>query len=262
MKYIIAIPTYKRYELLKNNTLNVLQKHNISKNLIYIFVANKIEYNLYTKHIPINMYNKIIIGKKGLKHQRNFITKYFEENVNIVNMDDDISNIKELYYKTSSNKKSRKNYNYKLKTLNNLDKFIKTAFKLCKKHNLYLWGIYPIPNPFFMNTTISKDLKFIVGPFWGVINRHDSDLYATINEKENVERSIKYYIKDKGTLRFNNVTIETKYYKNPGGMQAENKDRKEEALKSAKYLVKKYPAYAKLHLTKKSGYPEVKLIKQ
>ena len=112
-----------------------------------------------------------------------------------------------------------------------------------------------------MNNKITKDLKFIVGPFWGVINRHDSDLFITINEKENIERTIKYYIKDKGVIRYNNITINTKYYKNPGGMQAAKKDRKSEALKSANYLVKKYPEYTKLYLRKKSGYPEVKLIK-
>jgi hypothetical protein len=112
-----------------------------------------------------------------------------------------------------------------------------------------------------MNDKVTTDLRFIVGPFWGVINRHSSDLFATIDEKENVERTIKYYIKDKGVLRFNNIAIETKYYKNPGGMQASRKkgSRKVAALKSAKYLAKKYPHYAKLHLTKKSGHPEVKL---
>ena len=261
MNYIIAIPSYKRYQLLKDKTLKVLRDNKISNKLIYIFVANKSEYNNYIKTIPNNMYNKIIIGKKGLKNQRNFITKYFPENINIVNMDDDINSIKELYNVKTSIKKSRKNYSYKLKDITNLDRFIKNAFKLCYDTGLYLWGVYPIANAFFMNHTVSKNLKFIVGPFWGVINRHNSDLFVTINEKENVERTIKYYIKDKGVIRFNNITISTNYYKNPGGMQAEDKNRKAEALKSAKYLVNKYPSYTKLYLGKKSGVAEVKLIK-
>ena len=44
-----------------------------------------------------------------------------------------------------------------------------------------------------------------------------------------------------------------------GGMQSENKDRKAEALKSANYLIKKFPNYCKLYLKKKSGNPEVRL---
>jgi hypothetical protein len=62
---------------------------------------------------------------------------------------------------------------------------------------------------------------------------------------------------DQKVLRFNNISIVTKYYKTPGGMQSEKKNRKTEALKSAKYLHKKYPNITKIKLTKKSGVPEI-----
>ena len=39
-KYIIAIPTYKRYNILNSHTLATLQRHKIDINKIYIFVAN------------------------------------------------------------------------------------------------------------------------------------------------------------------------------------------------------------------------------
>jgi hypothetical protein len=44
-------------------------------------------------------------------------------------------------------------------------------------------------------------------------------------------------------------------------MQNEGKNRKEEALKSVQYLHNKYPTITKLHLSKKSGVPELKLIR-
>ena len=43
-------------------------------------------------------------------------------------------------------------------------------------------------------------------------------------------------------------------------MQSDGKDRKKEAMKSALYLIKKYPKLTKLNVSKKSGIPEVKLI--
>ena len=55
----------------------------------------------------------------------------------------------------------------------------------------------------------------------------------TIDEKEDVERTLKHYVQDGSVFRFNNVTIKTNYYKTKGGMQSENKDRQKEALKSA-----------------------------
>ena len=42
-------------------------------------------------------------------------------------------------------------------------------------------------------------------------------------------------------------------------MQHEKKNRQKEAMKSAKYLVSKFPMYAKLWLGKKSEHPEVRL---
>jgi hypothetical protein len=42
-------------------------------------------------------------------------------------------------------------------------------------------------------------------------------------------------------------------------MQADQRDRKKDALESAIYLNKKYPNLTKLNLSKKSGYAEVKL---
>ena len=112
-----------------------------------------------------------------------------------------------------------------------------------------------------MTDTITTDLRFIVGPFWGMINRHRPDLQLTIDEKENSERTLQHWVIDGTVLRFNNIGIETNYYKNKGGMQEEGKNRKEEALQSVIYLHKQYPKITKIHLGKKSGVPEIKLIK-
>ena len=128
---------------------------------------------------------------------------------------------------------------------------------MCVKNKAYLWGVYPVANSYFMNFNTEIGLKFIVGPFWGCIVRHSNKLKLTIDEKENVQRTLQYYTMDNKVIRFNNVSIVTKYYKTPGGMQSEKKNRKQEALKSAKYLHSKYPNITKIKLTKKSGVPEI-----
>jgi hypothetical protein len=264
--YIIAIPSYKRSDIIQKKTLHLLQKHNISISRIYIFVANQDEYNIYKNNIQSNLYNSLIVGKLGLKDQRNFISHYFPINTCIVQMDDDLDDIVELHQKnissikkkyTSKNLKKIINYT---QTINNLDQFIQDAFKLCKEKKAFLWGVYPLANAYFMTPTISKELNFIVGPFWGCINRHDSDLQLSISEKENSERTLQYCTKDQIVIRFNNIGVSTKYYKNQGGMQAESKDRKQEALKSVNYLHKLYPKLTKITY-RKNGFPEIKLKK-
>ena len=45
-------------------------------------------------------------------------------------------------------------------------------------------------------------------------------------------------------------------------MQSEEKNRKLEALKSVHYLHKIYPNLTKIFLTKKSGMPEIKMVRK
>ena len=250
--YIIAIPSYNRPELIQVKTLAVLHKHNINSKLINIFVSDRDQYNLYKSKVPDFLYNKLIIGVKGLKNQRNYINSYYPEGYPIVEIDDDIDKIVELNTKTKTKT---------LKPIEDLDTFIKKAFEMCRKKKIFLWGVYPLANSHFMTEKVTTDLRFIVGPMWGMINRHHQDLVLTIDEKEDTERTLQHWVMDGKVLRFNNVGIETNYYKNKGGMQDEGKNRKEEALKSVYYLHKKYPELTKIDLGKKSGVPEIKLIK-
>lgn len=270
--YIIVIPTYKRYELLNTHTLSTLERHKININKIFIFVANSNEEKNYKKTLDSKYHKNIIVGKKGLKNQRNFINSYFPEMQCIVEIDDDVEEIFELNHPIKEdyfqwidlepNQLKNKEFRKKqfLIPIINLNKLIHNSFKKCIIQGIYLWGVYPTPNPYFMSFSSTNKLNFIVGPLFGFINRHDKALKLTMNEKENSERTLQYYSLDGAVLRYNNITIKTKFYNNPGGMQAEGKDRKEEAKKSVIKLHKKYPTLTKIYIRKSTGMPEIKLI--
>jgi len=129
MDYKIAIPSYLRHKELKNKTLNTLKNNNINPDKIYIFVANENEYNIYKNYLDENTYNKIIIGELGIRNQRIFISKYFNENEFIVSCDDDI----EFFYKFI-------NKNKKLQTINNIEQEIIKNFEYCK-NNIFIYGV-------------------------------------------------------------------------------------------------------------------------
>lgn len=231
--FVIAIPSYKRAELLKKNTLNMLISSHISPSLIYIFVANREEYNDYVNLIPKGHYKAIVIAKPGLANARNFISSYFKKGQYIVNLDDDIKSILQLVGKVKETAK--------LRPINNLNTFFTEAFKVLEDTNSHLWGISPSGNPYFMNQSISVGLMYIVGACWGCIN--DPQIKITGSEKEDFERSILYFKKYGELVRFNNITIKTNYWTNPGGMQSELKDRVAEAERRTKELMKRYPEY-------------------
>jgi hypothetical protein len=81
---VVAIPTYNRYKILRDNTLKLLKQHNFnSKEFVYLFVANEEEAAKYKEVIDENDYNQIIIGVPGMKNIRNFICNYFDLDQNI-----------------------------------------------------------------------------------------------------------------------------------------------------------------------------------
>ena len=255
--YIFAIPTYKRSKFIQTHTLKVLEEYQIKPELIYIFVANKTEQKEYIKELPKKYHKQIIVGIKKLYKQRNFITNYFNQGQYIVFMDDDIRKINQLTRYNSKNRKENQ-----ISKLLDLDQFLNQAYQDLKKHNAFIWGVYPINNPYFMIPRMTTDLRFLVGPFFGIINRREKDLQLTIEEKEDVQRTLQYFTKDKVVIRFNRITIDTTYYKNKGGLQEFRKNRKEEALKSAEYLHKKYPELTRIKQTKKSGIAEIELLRK
>ena len=78
MSFVVCIPSYKRSQLCNDQTLTTLNKHKIDAKFIYVFVANKSEYDDYKKVLNPDFYNKLILGKKGLVQQRDYISNYFQ----------------------------------------------------------------------------------------------------------------------------------------------------------------------------------------
>ena len=266
-EYVIAIPSYKRPQTLKNQTLKVLKDYKIEPQRIYIFVADKEEKKIYENEIDEKDYNKIVIGLPGIKNIRNFMPNYFKEGQYIFYMDDDIYGVYEnINTKATPDtlvESINKKYN-KLIKLKSLKKLIETGFKISEKTGLTNWGVYPVFNSYFMKPSnvgklkdyISTKLCYIIGFMTGVINNRKAEV-RTIDDKEDYERSIKYYLKDGGLLRFNNITCDTKCYKEPGGMQVER--TKKRIHDSAIYLTKIYPKLCTLNTSKKSGFTEIRL---
>ena len=246
MPYVVAIPSYNRPNEILAKTLKTLKTGHVNKNSIYIFVANNDERKKYEEVVSKDLYGKIVVGKLGIANQRIFIKHYFNNNQQVVSIDDDV----EALYKMTNAEPA------KLIKITNVDKFFKDAFDRLKKEKLFIWGIYPVRNPFFMQNTVSTGLKFIIGALYGFIVRKTSELEPSINAegKEDYEQSILYYKKDGGVLRYNNVTIKTKFLAK-GGLGA---DRFEMNKKAAEYLQKTYPDLVTI-FHRKNGMTEIKL---
>ena len=219
--YQIAIPSLSRSELLKEQTLTTLEYNHIPISQITIFVIEN-EYEEYKNLFPD--YN-IVIGYLGLIKQKQFIESYFPIDTNILYLDDDILHID-------------------LDTHTNLNEFIQLAFNECRKQKSYIWSIYPVWNKFFReNNTLSTSLKFCIGAFTGIINRKNNPIIKC-SDREDVERTIKYFMRDGIVLRFNNVGYKTKFFNNGGlGML---KDRLQTIEQEVNYLSQTYSVFGSI----------------
>lgn len=243
----IAIPSYRRAETVKKKTLAYLAKCNVPQQDIYIFVANSVEAQIYKNALRGYAYN-IITGVETLQGQRGFIQQWFSPGEFILNFDDDVDG---LFYADFINKK--------LELLTDLTSLAALGEKLMLEHGTKIFGVYAVANHFFMNPTPSTDLKYIVGCFWGCIIDPSPELQVELEDKEDFERSIKYYIKFGAVVRINSVCVKTNYYKEPGGMQVTR--TKKRVTDSALALVEKYPYHCKINTAKKNEeFAEVKLI--
>ena len=227
--YIICIPTYQRYISLDTKTLKLLNQHNIDPDKIFIFVANEHEKELYEHKLSMsdNKYGQIIVGEKGIRNQRKFISKYFDPGQYIISMDDDVEC---LYIKKGDNKE----------IITDINVFFEYAHEQLIKYNSFLWGVYPTPNAYWMKEDyITTDLRYAIGVCHGYINRHDEELYPNIlsEGKEDIETSILFYLKDKIIIRFNNISFKTKFNA-VGGLGRFRFDMNK---KAQEYLVNKYP---------------------
>ena len=127
-------------------------------------------------------------------------------------------------------------------------------------------GCLPCLYPVFLKfrKELSASLTYIVAAVYGVRTRWDSDLRLTItcadSAKEDVERTIRYYLKDGVVLRFNRVGFETKHYGSAGG-RGTAKQRLTPGYQAAVNLRNAYPTLGYL-LTRPSGMAEFKLNKK
>lgn len=224
--YHIAIPSHNRSEIIKKKTLRFLQKHNIPKSRIYIFVS---EEEIAAYEDSLEGYN-ICVGAQGIANQRMAISNFFDEDEFIVSIDDDLDDI----------------YNFK-DPIDDLDLFFVETFNKLIESKLSLAGVYPTNNSFFFKNKDTKDLRFCIGQLKLFINKHHVE-EREYNLLEDYENTIKHYNYSGGVLRLNNIGLKCNYNSLRGGLKEyRTDDRKIEEVNNFK---KEYPNYCSI---KKSG---------
>ena len=224
-----AIPSYNRADVLIKKTLSTLVKSGICFNEIDLFLFDENQKTEYQTKI-INHFcceiNIIVTDILDLGQRLNYIlNKHYPEDTEVVLIEDDIRQVC----------RGKDNLNVKA--------FAKQAFEVTRIENYNIWGISPTDSFMFQKEGYTTDFKFIIGTLYGIIVRHSDDLNVSITYKQDFERTILYYIKDKGMIRFNDVYCKTTY-RAVGGLGNDNKNnRLQKEIDACSLMIDKYPNY-------------------
>ena len=245
MDYVVAVPSYKREKLVQEKTLLTLKNGYVPRDKVTVYVANEDQREVYLKALDPDLYGDLQVTAPGLGASRNAVQRSHPVGTPILFCDDDIGG---LIVRTGEQSSV---------PMADIDGFVKQAFEHLEKTGLKLWGIYAVKNPFFMKPTVSHDLKYVNGTFYGILNTHDEGMFVSMSTKEDWERTIKYYLRDGGVARFNYVATITRYYDEPGGLH--DMRTEEITVANCHELVRRYPMLCSLNDSKKSGHMEIRL---
>jgi hypothetical protein len=229
MNFVIAIPSYNRSEKLKETTLQMLQREEVPPVMITVFVASEAEKTIYEQTLVPGTYGQLVVGVPFISAQRQFICDYYPEGTCILSIDDDIKRLKWLKPQP-------------------LMPFVEEMFETSKLELCNLWGIYPVNNLFFCKDRIIKGRSFIIGCFYGFINKKDY-VFPAVCGVEDRWLSLKRYTLDGAVLRYEGVCPDTVYYAKGGlfDYRRQHTDNKNQA-----FIVAQFPDECEMKL-KKNG---------
>lgn len=245
MSYQVAIPSRKRVSLLSETTIPTLLNGGVRPDQITVWVtAEEVEdYKPVAEQFGVAVRDHG--NHAGMANARNGIIRQYDTGTKLVQVDDDIRAIK---IKAGDG----------LQNLHSADELFRRSFELLDANALSLWGVYAVANAFYMSDRSRIGLNFCVGALFGMIVRSEPWEMASVDEKEDVERSLRAFTRDGASLRHDWVTLETKYYKQGGGMQADGTRTAEFIDASARKVCEQFPELATLW-KRKSGRAEVRL---
>lgn len=238
---IVAIPSYKRPQLIRDRSLSVLQTAGIENKDIHIFVSNAEEYADY-KPLTKEGYNVVHdTDCKNLMEKHNAILDYFGKGDRIIVMEDDI---KRLVAKKQESEKGRG-----VETFTDIIGLSRQAWTTADGVGAKLWGINPTNNGFYMSHTIDTGLKCVCGYMFGIEITKDPFLRCHTENKHDYERTILHFIKHGAVVRVNHVGQDSVSFSTKGGLQAQhtNEERCESEIKGNQYLLNRFPHLVRPH---------------
>lgn len=253
MSYVVAIPSYQRPQPLAEQTLTTLMSKGVDLDQVHVFLHDNDPYlEQYLLMADVLGFHAVVTQARGIGEQRTAITQHFAPGTHVVGMDDDIQGVMSATGPRWANAFQ----------VPDLDLLFTSMFEEVEREGLYVWGLAPVDNPFFLKPgQVSTGLKLVMFTLFGFINRPGHPVHTgTVRYKDEQEFSLRAWWYDGGAARNDGVAVKTTFYTD-GGCQAagRNVDQVEESVQS---LLVQWPGLIHRAPKRKSDWPEVRLARR
>lgn len=209
-------------------TLRLLADRGVPREDVHLFVTPGQE-GAYRSAVDSALYGHLHTGAPGVVGQREVVHHTFPEGAQLVQLDDDLRNVEQL----AANGEGLEPVTY-------LPGIVPSAEQLAAA-GARLWGTYPVRNAYFMRQRNRTGLVFLPGWLWGCLNSHEPARMAVHDQKDDYERTLRWWSLDGAVLRLDWVAADTLMYQ-PGGMQAADRpDRRQANRDAVRYLLQNWP---------------------
>jgi hypothetical protein len=181
---------------------------------------------LYKKRLKNNPYGqRIVVGKKGIGPQRNFIQRYYPEGTHLLSLDDDLSGLFELMLNAKVTKEGKIRDEGVDVGGKKFHAIIRKAFEECHRQDSHLFGFFASnernQGPAVRRALIDTKPCYIIASMYGKIVRRSEDLEVRmLNHAEDQERTLRFLAKDGVIVRFNKYSVNKgTSYLSLGGIQ-------------------------------------------
>ena len=249
MDYVIAIPSYQRPKELFSKSINTLITKKVDLDRVHVFLHEHDPYlDDYLSMADITGVATVVTKTRGIGQQRMAIMDHFPEGQHICCMDDDIEGVM-----SATSKHWRDAFE-----IEDLHAEIQTMFDECVKRKIYVWGLSPVDNPFFMNVGHMREgLALVMFTLFGFINRPGHPVHKqTVRYKDEQELSLRAWWYDGSILRNDGLAVRTKFF-TEGGCQADGRDY-DQVEESVVSLMEQWPGLIR-RSKRRSAWPEVTL---
>lgn len=235
-----AIPTYNRPELIQKATLAYLERSGVDPARVDIWISGEAQAPLYAG-LPEHWRARFRMGIKTLTGNRLVAERAYPEGQLLVWLNDDIFKVSEL---SADNKKLEERP---------IDDIVAQGFTEMEQARAHLWGVYAVANPFYMKRVVHRDLRYVVGCFFGVKLRADPFFQPQHGDaKEDYERALRFFQRDGAIVRMDSFTPKTIYYNSP-----EIFPDLATVERNIQWLEASWPQWVRRNTRKKSPYPEI-----